>query len=143
MSISQGKTTCGNNSFLLGYLGNSVVTPSITNDKNQLYNEIQIGFSIFYNPADWNSKTVEKIKVKINKGEVLSIGYQNLTNSATDYCRGFKGERIAVVSLLSKSFVQVSSVLNFEFELVGKNNINFGVENVFVKSMTNAHEQST
>jgi hypothetical protein len=58
---------------------------------------------------------------------VLAIGYQNLSNTATDYCKEFKGERLAVVSLLSKSFVQVSSVLNFEFELIGKNNINFGV----------------
>ena len=38
MSISQGKTTCGTSSFLMGHLGKTVITPSFTNDKNQLYN---------------------------------------------------------------------------------------------------------
>lgn len=38
MTISNGKTECGINSFLMGNLNKSIVTPSISNDKNQLYN---------------------------------------------------------------------------------------------------------
>jgi hypothetical protein len=48
---------------------------------------------------------------------------------------------MALISLLSKSMVQVSSVLNIEFELVGKNNITFGIQNVFVKSLTKSQQQ--
>jgi hypothetical protein len=119
----------------MGFLGKSVVIPAVSNDKNHLYDEVQVGFTLYFNPAHWNQNTLEKIRVKINKAEVLTVDYRNLTSSATDRCKEFKGERIARVSLLSQVMVQLSSVLNVEFELVGKSNVTFGVQDVFVKSL--------
>lgn len=51
----------------MGSLGTSVILPSLENTNGHLYDEIQIGFELYYNPSEWNAKTTEKISIKVNK----------------------------------------------------------------------------
>ena len=53
--------------MVLGSLGAPVVLPSLDNMNGHLYDEIQVGFELYYSPSEWNVKTTEKISVKVNK----------------------------------------------------------------------------
>jgi hypothetical protein len=59
-------TICGRRSFVIGSLGRNVVVPIINNHHNELYDEVQIGFEVYYNPAHWNQANKNTLKVKIN-----------------------------------------------------------------------------
>ena len=51
----------------------------LKNDNNILYDEIQIGFILYYNPQEW--KTLSLV-VNLNKVEVMRLSIKNLTNKA-------------------------------------------------------------
>ncbi len=75
---------CNTRSFVLGNLGKNVVVPLVNNHQDELYDEVQIGFEIYYNPIHWNSGSQNGIKVKINQIEVFSLNYKDLTSKASD-----------------------------------------------------------
>lgn len=106
---------CGVNFLTLGSLGTAIVLPSLDNNNGHLYDEIQIGFELYYSPLEWNAKTTEKICVKVNKIKAFTLTYKNFTNTATDSCIIFKNSKASSIRLISPSFIQVSNHLNIEF----------------------------
>ncbi len=78
-------------------VSNKIAIAMVKNDDELIYDELQVGFALYYLPAAWNSSTKSYISVKINKKEVMRIGYRNLTNVGVNRCLAFKDRRAAKI----------------------------------------------
>jgi hypothetical protein len=66
---------------------------------------------VYYNPKDWIDSS-DKVKVKLNKGEIFSLTAKNLSNKATDTCLALRGNKTAVITILSNTIIHNDNVAN-------------------------------
>ncbi len=76
---------------------NKIVIPVVKNNDELAYDELQLGFELYYFPGAWNSSSKSYISVTINKIEVMRVGFRNLSNLGVSRCLAFKEKRAAKI----------------------------------------------
>lgn len=110
-SLGENQKVCGTTSLKIGSLSTSILLSELKNENDLLYDEIQIGFVLYYLPSDWIKTNETVISVFLNKIQIMKISNKNLTNLAIDTCDSFKLGKTAKIEIFSDKIVHTDNVI--------------------------------
>lgn len=64
--LGQNLATC-DGELKMGSSSTKITIDELKNDEELLYDEIHLGFNLYYSPSNWKSTTKSYISVKLNK----------------------------------------------------------------------------
>ena len=132
MPINSGTTYCDNMPLFLVSSSTPIDLPPIKNDFSLLYDEVQIGFYLYYTPSEWQSAKPGSIIIRLNQVEIMRLTGANLTNKGTTNCNSFNN-LVARIEIFSGKIVHTDNVVGITVEVIGGGTV--GVGNVKVKSL--------